>query len=344
MALIVADRVMEASTSTGTGNFALAGAYTGYRDFDSVCANNDTVYYCIEALDANGNPSGAWETGLGTFTDTDTLVRTTPQASSNAGAAVNFAAGNKRVTLDATATFVAPVKNLSGTNTGDQAGALIGRQVITATGAGTYTPTSGTNSIVIELIGGGGGGGAVAQPTGSNGGTGSGGGAGGYVSKRLTAAFSGAGYSVGVKGTGGLAGANAGNAGGDTTFTATGGGTVYTAAGGNGGPAGGAAAVPQRSSTATGGAGTNGDINISGGAAVRNFIISTSLGLGGVGGSGRFSNAAAASAITAVNTSAAGAAATGKGGGGGGAVAVGTGAAAAGGDGSDGMIIIWEYS
>jgi hypothetical protein len=115
MALIVTDRVMESSTSTGTGNFALAGAYLGYRTFDEVCANGDTCYYCIEALDAVGNPSGAWEVGLGTFNDTDTLVRTAPAASSNAGDAVDFAAGAKRVTLSATAGYLATLANVNPT-------------------------------------------------------------------------------------------------------------------------------------------------------------------------------------------------------------------------------------
>jgi hypothetical protein len=107
MALIVADRVLESSTSTGTGNFSLAGAATGYRAFDDVCANGDTVYYTIEAVDGNGNPSGAWETGLGTFNDTDTLVRTSVSASSNANNAVDFAAGTKRVFLNVNAAHVA---------------------------------------------------------------------------------------------------------------------------------------------------------------------------------------------------------------------------------------------
>jgi hypothetical protein len=113
VALIVADRILETSTSTGTGNFALAGAVSGYRDFDSVCANADTCYYTIEAVDGNGNPSGDWEVGLGTFNDTDTLVRTTPAASSNGGAAVNFAAGSKRVMLNATAGYLATKADVS---------------------------------------------------------------------------------------------------------------------------------------------------------------------------------------------------------------------------------------
>jgi hypothetical protein len=106
MALIVADNVMETTTTTGTGALSLAGAITGFRAFDDVCANGDTCYYSLYAVDANGNRSGDWEVGLGTFTDTDTLTRTTVHASSNAGAAVSFEAGTKYIQLDATATYL----------------------------------------------------------------------------------------------------------------------------------------------------------------------------------------------------------------------------------------------
>lgn len=99
MAHIIEDRVMETSTTTGTGNLSLAGAVTGFRAFDDVMANGDTCYYLIEAVDGDGVPTGDWETGFGTFNDTDTLVRTTVLESSNAGAAVNFAAGTKRAAL-----------------------------------------------------------------------------------------------------------------------------------------------------------------------------------------------------------------------------------------------------
>jgi hypothetical protein len=79
---------------------------TGFRAFDDVMANGDTCYYSIEAINANGVRTGEWETGLGTFNDTDTLVRTTVHKSSNANAAVNFSAGTKRVMLSATARHV----------------------------------------------------------------------------------------------------------------------------------------------------------------------------------------------------------------------------------------------
>jgi hypothetical protein len=60
-------------------------------------ANADTTYYAIIS-------STDWEVGLGTYaTSGNTLARTTVYASSNAGAAVNFAAGTKYVYIDAAA-------------------------------------------------------------------------------------------------------------------------------------------------------------------------------------------------------------------------------------------------
>jgi len=100
---ITADRVLETSTSTGTTALTLAGAVTGYRTFGSACANNDTCYYSIWAVDAAGNPTGQWETGLGTWATGGTLTRTSVHASSSAGAAVDFAAGTKRVAMTAVA-------------------------------------------------------------------------------------------------------------------------------------------------------------------------------------------------------------------------------------------------
>lgn len=106
MAQVIADRVKESTVSTGTGALTLAGAAVGYQAFSAVCSVNDTVYYAIEAVDSNGVATGAWEVGLGTYSAANTLTRTTPQASSNGGAAVNFAAGTKGVWIDLTATEI----------------------------------------------------------------------------------------------------------------------------------------------------------------------------------------------------------------------------------------------
>lgn len=97
MALVKADRVKETSTTTGTGALTLGGAMTGYRAFSSVCATNDTVWYALQAVDGSGVPTGDWEVGLGTYSGTNTLTRTTVYSSSNSNNAVNLAAGTKQV-------------------------------------------------------------------------------------------------------------------------------------------------------------------------------------------------------------------------------------------------------
>ena len=103
MANVWQDRVLETSTTTGTGALTLAGAVTGYRTFASVCSVSDTVYYVITNLG-----TGEWETGLGTYSGANTLTRTLVHASSNAGAAVNFSAGTKRVGITNVAKAVKP--------------------------------------------------------------------------------------------------------------------------------------------------------------------------------------------------------------------------------------------
>lgn len=97
MAHIIADRVLETTTTTGVGPLTMAGAVTAHRTFGSVCANGDTAFYGAEGVDAAGAATGEWETGLGTWGTGGILTRTTVLASSNAGAAVNFSAGTKRV-------------------------------------------------------------------------------------------------------------------------------------------------------------------------------------------------------------------------------------------------------
>lgn len=97
MAHVSEPRVLETSTTTGTGALTLAGAVTGFRAFSAVCSTSDTCLYYIEAVDGSGVPTGDWECGLGTYSGANTLTRTTVVRSSNAGAAVSLAAGTKRV-------------------------------------------------------------------------------------------------------------------------------------------------------------------------------------------------------------------------------------------------------
>ncbi|MCX7041111.1 MAG: hypothetical protein NT117_00160 [Gammaproteobacteria bacterium] len=93
MAFVEADRVKEQSTTTGTGTYSLnAGVPTGFRGFVAGVGDANYCNYVAE----NGTD---WECGIGLVTDaaTDTLARTVVLASSNAGAAVNWAAGTRNI-------------------------------------------------------------------------------------------------------------------------------------------------------------------------------------------------------------------------------------------------------
>jgi hypothetical protein len=94
MALVVADRVKETTTTTGTGTISLAGAATNFQTFVTGIGNGNQCYYAIV-----DNTNNAWEVGIGTVTDavTDTLSRDKILASSNSGSAVNFSSGTKDV-------------------------------------------------------------------------------------------------------------------------------------------------------------------------------------------------------------------------------------------------------
>lgn len=95
MALVLADRVNETTTTAGTGTLTLAGAVSGYRSFSTI-GNANTTYYTIVHQTAN-----EWEVGIGTYTSAGTtLSRDTVLASSNSGSLVNFSAGTKFVFCD----------------------------------------------------------------------------------------------------------------------------------------------------------------------------------------------------------------------------------------------------
>ena len=223
-------------------------------------------------------------------------------------------------------------------------GALLNIRVITATGSGTYTPTTGTSSIVLEMVGGGGGSAGAAAAEGSQIVLGGSGGGGGYVRKRLTANFSGASYSVGAGGTGGLSGNNAGGNGGSTTFTTTGGSPVtYTAGGGLGGFAGSSLAAPIIAGGNTGGTATNGDINITGGPSCYGFAGNTFSAITGAGGASQLGQGGLGAFIPNASHLA-GWPGLNYGGGASGAGSSNGGGAAAGGAGGNGILIIYEYS
>jgi hypothetical protein len=97
MALANRDRVLETSATVGTVAYTLAGAVAGFQSFAAV-GDGNTCHYAAWEVDSNGNPSGGWECGLGTYTAAGTLLaRSVVYASSNAGAAVDWPAGTRRI-------------------------------------------------------------------------------------------------------------------------------------------------------------------------------------------------------------------------------------------------------
>ena len=92
MALVLADRVQDITTTTGTGTITLAGTPpVGFQSFGTAIGNGNTTYYTI-------NAGSEWEVGVGTYTAAGTsLSRDTVLSSSNSGSLVNFSAGAKVV-------------------------------------------------------------------------------------------------------------------------------------------------------------------------------------------------------------------------------------------------------
>ena len=102
MAFVLADRVKETTTTTGTGTVTLLGASTGYQSFSAI-GNGNTTYYTIAS-----QTGSEWEVGIGTYTSAGTtLARTTVIASSNSGSLVNFSAGTKDVFVTYPAEYTA---------------------------------------------------------------------------------------------------------------------------------------------------------------------------------------------------------------------------------------------
>lgn len=142
MAFILADRVKDSTTTTGTGTITLSGsAPTGFQNFSAV-GNANTTYYCIA-----GQSTAEWEIGIGTYTAAGTtLSRTTVLASSNAGALVSFSAGTKDVFVDAPAALLAALVPYSGATSNLNMGAF------TVTLPTPSASTDGANKAYVDSI------------------------------------------------------------------------------------------------------------------------------------------------------------------------------------------------
>lgn len=68
---VIVDRIKESSNSSGTGDYSLDGASTGFLAFSAVCQDGDIFDYSVNEV---SGPK--WETGLGQYNAaTNTITR-----------------------------------------------------------------------------------------------------------------------------------------------------------------------------------------------------------------------------------------------------------------------------
>ena len=135
MALVLADRCQETTSTTGTGSFTLTGAVLGYQTYLAGIGNGNKTYYtAVEQASSN------WEIGIGSLSSGTTLSRDTIIASSNAGAIVTFGSGVKNVFVDMPSEMV----GLGGSGQSIQVNQDVESQ--------TYTLGTGTNGFAVGPI------------------------------------------------------------------------------------------------------------------------------------------------------------------------------------------------
>jgi hypothetical protein len=218
-------------------------------------------------------------------------------------------------------------------------GRLLNVRIFTSTG--TYTATTGTNQVIVEVQAPSGGtGGTAATAAGQN--AASAGGAGGsYARVLLTSGFSGQTVTIGAVGTAGTAGANAGGAGGTTSF-----GAIISCPGGAGGGGGSASSTPPvqsgapapQTATCTVGSGTVIDLTPGQASGAGDIYGIGSVLFGGAGGSSALGIGGQAIGSTTANPG------SGYGAGASGIIALPSAAAAAGTTGKPAIVRVWEFS
>lgn len=136
MAFVIANRVKETTTTTGTGTVTLLGASAGFQSFAAV-GNTNTTYYTIAAQTGT-----EWEVGIGTYSTSGTTLARTTVFSNSSGTqplALSFSAGTKDVFV----TYPAEMAAFS-------AAGAVTENYTTLTGA--YTMTTGKNGMSVGPV------------------------------------------------------------------------------------------------------------------------------------------------------------------------------------------------
>ncbi len=136
------DRVLETTTTTGTGTITLLGAVAGYQTFATFATlNGDKFPYAIVG-------STEWEVGIGTRTGASTFTRDVITASSNAGAVVTFSAGTKEVWMDNSAALISTGGRCD--NIVINGGMEVSQESIATAQTGVAAPTTGSGRTIVD--------------------------------------------------------------------------------------------------------------------------------------------------------------------------------------------------
>ena len=141
MALVLADRVKETTTTAGTGTVTLLGASTGFQSF-AVIGDGNTTFYAIA-----GQTGNEWEVGIGTYAlSGTTLARTTVLSNSSATqpSALNFSAGTKDVFVTYPAGYAVAATNIGSSG-----------QLLTSNGTGvapTFQTSTAASKAYVQAI------------------------------------------------------------------------------------------------------------------------------------------------------------------------------------------------
>lgn len=214
------------------------------------------------------------------------------------------------------------------------AGRLLNVQVFSTPGIGSYTPSPGTKSIIVEVQGGGGGSGGTNSTTTGQVSFSGGGGGGAYAKSRYTSGITSQSLTVGAGGVAGAAGGTGGT-GGASNF-----GSLITAPGGNGSGASPSTSGTSISSGAAGAAiATGGNVVNSPGSYGTYGLAINGIAVSGTGGPSVFGGGGTPVVGTSIGTPA-----QSKGSGAGGSFSAPSTGALVGAAGAPGIIIVWEFA
>ena len=95
----IEDRILDTTTTTGTGTYTVAGPVTGYQGISEI-GNSNSAMVAVWAVDGSGIPTGAWETSRGNvYTSAGTTLSRGTFVNSSTGSVISWGAGTKRIAL-----------------------------------------------------------------------------------------------------------------------------------------------------------------------------------------------------------------------------------------------------